>query len=96
MKLIEEEISRHLWVGGRVQGVGFRWCFKREAQRLGVNGWVGNLPDGRVEAVICGQAQAVVALLYWARRGPTGARVEEVLVEEGCEWHSSFELRATI
>jgi len=67
-----------LCIGGRVQGVGFRDAMSREAERLGVTGWVRNRADGDVEAVLQGGAAALDALLAWARRGPPAARVERV------------------
>ena len=72
---------RHLTVTGTVQGVGYRHGMSREAQRLGISGWVRNRKDGSVEALIEGSAEAVAALIAWARRGPPGARVEHVAVE---------------
>lgn len=69
-------------VSGRVQGVGYRAACAREAQRLGVAGWVRNLPDGRVEIEVEGDRRAVEALLAWARRGPAFARVTEVTVTD--------------
>lgn len=67
-------------VSGRVQGVAFRQSAVDEAQRVGVVGWVRNLPDGRVEVVAEGERAAVEALLAWCKRGPRLARVEDVRV----------------
>lgn len=67
-----------LLISGRVQGVGYRDALQREAERLGVTGWVRNRADGDVEALAQGGAQAVAALLEWARRGPPAARVARV------------------
>ncbi|MGI9606534.1 MAG: acylphosphatase [Acidimicrobiales bacterium] len=68
-------------VSGRVQGVGFRWSCRREAERAGVTGWVRNLHDGRVEAAFEGDDAAVEQMLSWCRLGPTGAVVVQVDVE---------------
>ncbi|MFA5943361.1 MAG: acylphosphatase [Candidatus Thermoplasmatota archaeon] len=65
-------------VSGRVQGVWFRESTRQEADRLGVAGWVRNLPDGRVEAVFEGPLMEVEALVSWCRRGPANAAVERV------------------
>ena len=65
-------------VAGRVQGVGFREAMIREAERLGVTGWVRNLSRGDVQAVAQGTDAALEALAAWARRGPPAARVERV------------------
>jgi acylphosphatase len=69
-------------VSGRVQGVFFRDSCSRRARELGVCGWVRNLPDGRVEAVFEGEAQAVEQMVRWCHVGPRLARVEQVEVEE--------------
>ncbi|HZA77616.1 MAG TPA: acylphosphatase [Acidimicrobiales bacterium] len=68
-------------VVGRVQGVWFRESCRREANRLGVIGWVHNLPDGRVEIEAQGAKAAVDALVAWAHRGPRLAVVESVTVD---------------
>ena len=71
-------VTRHLRIGGRVQGVGFRFALQREALSRGLAGWVRNRCDGTVEAVLQGEAAAVEAVQAWARRGPPAARVERV------------------
>jgi acylphosphatase len=65
-------------VSGTVQGVWFRESTRKEAERLGVAGWVRNLPDGRVEAAIEGPPEAVQAMAEWCRHGPPNAAVERV------------------
>lgn len=70
---------RHVVVTGRVQGVGFRDSMRREAERLGLAGWVRNLPDGNVEAAFEGSAEAVERLTDWCYHGPPGARVMSVV-----------------
>jgi len=70
--------ARRLRIEGRVQGVGYREWLIREAQRLGLHGWVRNRRDGSVEALIAGEEGAVGALLTAARRGPTLARVDRI------------------
>jgi acylphosphatase len=69
-------------VYGLVQGVGFRFGVERAARSRGVAGWVRNRPDGAVEAVFEGDAGDVDALVDFCRRGPRGAEVERVQVEE--------------
>lgn len=68
----------HLRIFGRVQGVGYRDAMHREADRLGVTGWVRNCSDGTVEALVQGTTDALQAIVAWARRGPVAARVERV------------------
>ena len=78
----EERVRSHIWVAGRVQGVFFRQETARNARSRGVDGWVRNLPDGRVEAVLEGDSDDVAAVVEWAAAGPPMARVEDVHVEE--------------
>ncbi len=74
-------IRAHLFIRGKVQGVFFRQHMAEEATRLGLTGWVRNLPDGRtVEAVVEGPEDKVRLLVEWAHRGPPLARVESVEV----------------
>jgi acylphosphatase len=71
----------HLYVSGRVQGVGFRFSAVDAARRLGLHGWVRNLPDGRVESEAEGEQTQVEAFVAWCRRGPPAAEVDDVEVE---------------
>lgn len=72
----------HALVRGRVQGVGFRYAARAEATRLGLSGYVRNLPDGSLEVEAEGERWAVGELLDWLADGPDGAVVEAVDVEE--------------
>ena len=67
-------------VCGRVQGVFFRASCAREARARGLAGWVRNRRDGCVEAAFEGDAEGVVELVDWCRRGPSGATVMHVEV----------------
>ncbi len=85
--------TRRLRIHGRVQGVWFRESMRREAERLSVAGWVRNLPDGSVEAVVHGDAVAVDALIAWSHNGPPLATVERVEIEEAEGVFTGFEKR---
>ena len=69
------KVARRFTISGRVQGVGFRWFAKDAATREGVTGWVRNEADGRVEALVEGEADAVTRVEAALRTGPRGARV---------------------
>jgi acylphosphatase len=75
-------VARRILVSGRVQGVGFRYFVQDHAAVEGVHGYVRNLPDGRVEAYIEGDEESVLRVERALRRGPSGARVDDVVVEE--------------
>jgi len=72
----------HVFISGRVQGVFFRYTSKELAEQLGVTGWIRNLPDGRVEAVIEGDEDKVEEMLEFFHKGPPLARVDKVEVIE--------------
>jgi acylphosphatase len=87
-------IRNRVLVSGQVQGVAFRASCQRTAERLGVNGWVRNLPDGTVEAVFEGPAEDVGRLVEWSRHGPRLAVVRDVQVrDEPPEGISGFRIR---
>jgi acylphosphatase len=73
--------ARRFVVSGRVQGVGFRAFVYDRALQLGVSGWARNLPDGRVEVMAEGDAEAMETFEIGLRRGPWHARVDEVEVD---------------
>jgi acylphosphatase len=87
-------IRRRVIVHGFVQGVFFRDSTRRLAQRHGVAGSVSNRPDGGVEAVFEGEAEAVERLVAFSREGPRGAQVDSIEVtEEEPEGLSGFAVR---
>lgn len=65
-------------ITGKVQGVGYRLATVRQAHSLGVTGWVRNLDDGSVEAVLQGPHDAIDKMLSWLRIGPPAARVDNI------------------
>ena len=86
-----QRVRRRVVVRGQVQGVFFRDTCRREAQRLGVAGWVRNADDGTVQAVFEGEPEAVDALVTWAHAGPDRAEVYRVeTTEEPPEGLSGF------
>jgi len=68
----------HVHVTGLVQGVCFRYYAKMEAQRIGITGHICNMPDGNVEAMICGNAEQLEAMQQWLSHGPKMAHVKEL------------------
>ena len=70
-----------LFVKGKVQGVFFRQALKVMAKKNNVNGWVRNLSDGRVEAVLEGEDVDVSTLVEWAHAGSANARVEDIEIK---------------
>ena len=83
---MKQERRIRLLISGRVQGVCFRVYARDEARRLGLRGWVRNLPDGRVEAMAQGDPVRLRAFKAWCKQGPSHARVREVdVVEEATD-----------
>lgn len=79
---MKKNVRFHLFISGRVQGVLFRDRMRAMANKFNVFGWVRNLSDGRVEAVVEGEEKDVFNLVEWAKRGPILARVDKVEIEE--------------
>ena len=75
----------HLLISGRVQGVSYRYSMLEQARAAGLRGWVRNLRDGRVEAMVQGPQPALDALMAWCHQGPPAARVDQVLVTPGSD-----------
>ena len=84
----------HLYISGKVQGVYFRQGMKETAEKNNVLGWVKNLPDKRVEAVLQGDDSNVDAVIEWSQFGPPGAVVEDIKTsnENSSERLSDFEI----
>lgn len=76
-------VNAHVVIEGKVQGVYFRMETKRQAEILGVKGWVRNKRDGSVEATLEGKDSAVKEMIAWCHKGPFGARVTDVRVQWG-------------
>lgn len=90
--MTEHTTTLRLVIHGHVQGVYFRDSMRREAQRLGVAGWVRNRSDGTVEAVVHGKSADVDVIVRWAHHGPERARVErvDIVPDEGV--YAGFEV----
>jgi acylphosphatase len=89
------ETRAHVFVSGNVQGVYYRANTRDAAREKGVEGWVRNLNDGRVEAVFEGEEDAVKAMVKWCHKGSRRAEVENVEVEwdEATDEFDGFDIR---
>lgn len=85
----------HLFIEGRVQGVFYRAFTRNLAARLGLNGWVKNLNDGRVEALFEARRQIIEEAIQECWKGPAGSLVKniDVRLEESSAEHKGFEIR---
>ena len=89
-------IRVRLFISGTVQGVSYRASTQEQARKRDIVGWVRNLEDGRVEALVQGSKDKVEELVAWCRRGPPAAKVEKVVVsyEDVGDEFRSFEVRS--
>ncbi len=90
----EKQTRAHVFISGKVQGVGYRYSTMNTAKKLGLNGWVRNLADSRVEAVFEGAPEVVEEMIQWCHTGPTAAIVKDVQVEYSqVEGNEGFKIR---
>jgi acylphosphatase len=80
----------HVLVSGKVQGVFFRANTKDLAKKLGLKGWVRNTEDGNVECIFEGEKEKIEEMIDFVRKGPPGARVEDVEIKWE-EFRNEFE-----
>ncbi|WNJ98223.1 acylphosphatase [Thalassospiraceae bacterium LMO-JJ14] len=87
----------HVYIEGRVQGVWYRGWTVQQAENLGLAGWVRNRRDGRVEAVFCGDTDAIDTMITLCRSGPPLARVDNIIVSQAkADGLGSFDTRPTV
>lgn len=87
-------IQKHIFISGRVQGVGFRAFTRKEASSRGITGWVKNLADGRVEIKIQGEREKIKDMIRRIKEGPSFARVDDIeVIDEEIENFDRFEVR---
>ena len=75
-------LQAHVFISGTVQGVGYRYFVRSNAKKLGLTGWVRNVEDGGVEAVMQGEKEAIEKMISLCRQGPMLSEVEHI----GFEW----------
>jgi len=91
---MSERVRAHVFVTGKVQGVYYRANTRDTARERGVDGWVRNLDDGRVEAIFEGPEDDVESMVEWCHDGSPRARVDDVTVEyEDPEGLDGFEVK---
>lgn len=88
-------MKKHIFISGRVQGVGFRHFTRKNAEALGVKGWVKNLPDKRVEAIFQGSEEKVDELIQRCKKGPVASFVQDIKVRDAKDEtvYKSFEVK---
>jgi acylphosphatase len=90
-----ESVRAHILIEGQVQGVFYRAFTRNLAAKLGLNGWVKNLYDGRVEAVLEGQRELIEQAIGECRKGPAGSSVKNIDIqwEDPSGEYKGFEIR---
>ncbi|MEX0769170.1 MAG: acylphosphatase [Balneolaceae bacterium] len=94
-----DKVQKHVFLSGRVQGVGFRHFTRQEALRLNLNGWVRNLRDGRVEVWMEGTPENTERMMSRLQEGPRSANVTDITVKEettGGSEYRSFQVKPTV
>lgn len=91
-------MQAHVYISGFVQGVGFRAYIRSKARKIGVNGWIRNLSDNRVEAVLQGDKNAIEKVISYCKKGPFFANVTNITIdwEKENEIFSEFTKRETV
>jgi acylphosphatase len=94
--MVSERQAAKVRITGGVQGVSFRVWTREQAVKLGLDGWVRNEPDGAVTALIAGPRQQLDAMIALLHRGPAGAVVSGVIVEDAdpAEVTAGFRIRS--
>ncbi len=82
-------VCRRVLISGQVQGVGYRYSTREKAIALGIVGWVRNLPNGQVEALLEGELEQVDGMVNWCYGGPPAAKVTAVETQD--QVHQGFE-----
>ena len=90
----ESILTVNIKITGKVQGVGFRYFVLRQAQELGITGWVSNKPNGHVEALAQGDKEDLDQFIAKVKQGPAFSRVDDLILnwEDGQENYTSFEI----
>ena len=90
----EDTLTVNMKITGKVQGVGFRYFVLRQAQELGITGWVSNKSNGHVEAMAQGDKEDLDQFIAKVKQGPAFSRVDDLILnwEDGQENYTSFEI----
>ena len=84
----------HLIISGKVQGVFFRETSRKIAEKLNIKGWIKNVPEEKVEAMITGEENDVNDFIKWCKTGPDKAKVKEVIVSKEVDtFFDKFEVK---
>jgi len=91
---LQNNLTVNIKITGKVQGVGFRYFVLRQAQELGITGWVSNKPNGDVEALAQGDKEDLEQFIAKVKQGPSFSSVDDVILnwEDGQENYTSFEI----